>query len=162
MQQREKKTEVKGKTKTRQWLPIRLLIPDIDLDAMVVQGIDGAALRRGPGHDPDSTFPGESGNCVIAAHRNMYGWWFYRLGRLGPNSIIQLRTPHETFIYKVALITTVAETETSILRAPRALRSAPRLTLYTCTLPRGSNRIIVVANLIEDKKIKAKASNKAL
>ena len=128
------------------WLPTRLIIPDIDLDTMVVQGVDEAALRDGPGHDPASAFPGNPGNCVIAGHRNAYGWWFYKLGELGSGARILLRTPEETFTYEVASTRVLHENDTWVLRPPGP-HAAPRLTLYTCALPHGSQRIVVTANL---------------
>src|SRR5437899_3212739 len=51
----------------------RLKIERLGLDVMVVEGIDGVSLRRGPGHLPDTCRAGDSGNCVIAAHRD--GWF---------------------------------------------------------------------------------------
>src|SRR5438874_10505577 len=39
----------------------RLEVPSIHLQAMVVDGIDAVALRRGPGHLPQTCGPGESG-----------------------------------------------------------------------------------------------------
>jgi LPXTG-site transpeptidase (sortase) family protein len=138
------------------WPPTRLIIPDIDLDVIVVQGIDNKDLRRGPGHDPNSGFPGEWGNCVIAGHRNVYGSFFYRLGELGSNSIIQLCTPDQTFTYKVATTFVTASIDTSVLQAPLNKQAPPRLTLYTCTLPKTTNRIVVVANLVDDVDDKAK------
>lgn len=146
-----KKSPVWSHTHLTNWPPIRLLIPDIGLDAIVVEGVDEAALRDGPGHDPNSHFPGEHGNCIIAAHRNMYGWWFYRLGQLGANSIIKLKSPTETYTYKVAKMTVTHATDSAILADPANPNAAPRLTLYTCAIPHGSKRIVVVANQVEDK-----------
>lgn len=128
------------------WGPVRLEIPAIGLDAIVVEGIDPPALSEGPGHDPASAWPGEPGNCVIAGHRNMYGWWFYRLGMLGSGATIKLSTPQRTCVYKVAKTTIVRETDTWVLHSPPA-GAAPRLTLYTCALPHSSKRIVVVASL---------------
>src|SRR5207248_769881 len=54
----------------------RLRIERIGLQVFVVEGIDAAALRRGPGHLPGTVGPGESGNCGIASHRD---GWFARL-----------------------------------------------------------------------------------
>lgn len=55
------------------WPPTPLIIPDLNLDAVVVQGVTPDELRRGPGHDAQSDKPGGR-NCVIAAHRNVGGW----------------------------------------------------------------------------------------
>lgn len=126
------------------WEPTRLVIPGIDLDAVVVRGVSEAALREGPGHDSASSLPGQLGNCIIAAHRNSWGWWFYRLNRLPTGSPIYLKTPRRTLTYRVALQRTVAESDVRLLKK----RNGSRLVLYTCALPHGSDRIVVVANLV--------------
>src|SRR4051812_6920409 len=50
----------------------RIVIPRIDLDAIVIEGVDDDALNAGPGHFPGSAFPGEPGNAVISAHRDRH------------------------------------------------------------------------------------------
>jgi sortase A len=50
----------------------RLVIPAIDLDEVVLEGVDAAQLSAGPGHLPGSAFPGDSGNAVISAHRDRH------------------------------------------------------------------------------------------
>ncbi|MDQ3813718.1 MAG: class D sortase, partial [Armatimonadota bacterium] len=103
---------------TKRWPLTRLVIPDIGVDVVVVQGWEEATLRSGPGHLPSSALPGERGNCVIAGHRNVYGSWFYRLDELWPDSVIRLETPRQTFTYKVVEVTTVSDMDMSVLRAP--------------------------------------------
>jgi LPXTG-site transpeptidase (sortase) family protein len=132
------------KPKSRTWAPTKILIPDIHLDVVVVPGITPDKLRQGPGHDPASALPGEKGNCVIAAHRNAYGWWFYRLDRIEVDSVVQLQTPHELLTYRVALNRVVDEDDLSLLQPA----DSAQLTLYTCTLPKSDQRIVVVADLV--------------
>src|SRR5437764_5227048 len=50
----------------------RLLIPRLDMDEIVLEGVDADALNAGPGHLPGSAFPGERGNPVISAHRDRH------------------------------------------------------------------------------------------
>ena len=57
----------------------RLEIPEIGLDEIVMEGVDGTSLNVGPGHLPGSAFPGERGNSVISAHRDRH---FSRLDEL--------------------------------------------------------------------------------
>jgi LPXTG-site transpeptidase (sortase) family protein len=141
-----------GSLKThRHLLPTRLIIPAIKLDAVLVEGVGDRQLRLGPGHDPASALPGERGDCVIAAHRNAYGWWFYRLNQLPPGAKIELRTPHKTYIYQLAYSQTVHILDNYVLQPPLESDAAPRLTLYTCTLPRSDFRLVAVANLISSK-----------
>ena len=121
-----------AKTHIQDWPPTRIIVPEIDLDAVVVQGEDDASLRDGPGHDPFSALPGQSGNCVIAAHRNIYGSYFSRVDELLAGSKIVLRTPQQSFRYQVVQTFQVADTEGARIKAwsPGA---PPMLTLYTCT-----------------------------
>src|SRR4051812_1026243 len=48
---------------------IRVEIPKINLDAMVVEGSSRKQLKIAPGHITTTPVPGESGNSVITAHR---------------------------------------------------------------------------------------------
>jgi sortase A len=57
----------------------RLVIPRLQLDEIVFEGVHDDALNAGPGHLPGSAFPGEAGNSVIAAHRDRH---FARLGSI--------------------------------------------------------------------------------
>jgi LPXTG-site transpeptidase (sortase) family protein len=128
-------------------LGVQLVIPEIYLDAPVMQGIDDTALRYGPGHDPLSSQPGVPGNCVIAAHRNVWGAWFWHLPRLKKGSSIELRTSQKIYRYRVVQTRMVPDSDTSALEAP-ANASVSRLTLYTCTKPRTISRFVVIADLV--------------
>lgn len=126
------------------WPLARLSCARMKLDAVVVQGTGDSQLKRGPGHETDTSLPGGP-NCVIAAHRNAYGWWFYRLNDLQPGDFVVLQVPERKFIYRVAVSRIVSVYDTSILHSrPDA---APRLTLYSCTLPKTEKRLVVIANL---------------
>src|SRR5262249_14403036 len=51
----------------------RIEIPRVGLDWVVVEGIEDADLRKGPGHVPDTAGPdAPAGNCVIAGHRDSF------------------------------------------------------------------------------------------
>lgn len=50
----------------------RIEIPQIGLDEIVMEGVQGSSLNVGPGHLPGSAFPGERGNSVISAHRDRH------------------------------------------------------------------------------------------
>lgn len=49
-----------------------LVIPRIDLDDIVLEGVDGDDLNAAPGHLPGSALPGEKGNAIISAHRDRH------------------------------------------------------------------------------------------
>ncbi len=125
--------------------PTRLSIPEIGVDAIVVQGVDAKALARGPGHDPGSALPGENGNCVLAAHRNIYGSWFYNMDQLWAGSTVKLISRGQTFRYSVVEVRTVSEADTSVARSQPGM--PPTLTLITCTLPHSPFRLVAIAYL---------------
>lgn len=132
----------------RPWPLTRILCPEIGLNAVVVQGLSEDALRRGPGHEPRSALPGEAGNCVIAAHRNIYGSYFMRVDELLPGSIITLQTADASYRYSVIQTFVTADTDTSIKKPPSDPNSPPLLTLFTCTIPRTATRVVVTAQLL--------------
>ena len=66
-----------------------LHIPSIGLHQVVVEGISSGDLTQGPGHRPDSAWPGQPGVSVIAGKRATFGGPFARtrrhpLGRTDP------------------------------------------------------------------------------
>lgn len=138
----------KPKAKIADWPATRLVVPEIGLDTVVLQGWDDPTLRRAPGHAPKTALPGGA-NCVIAGHRNVYGSWFRRLNELLPDSVIQLVTPQATYTYRVALSYSVSDTDTTIFQPLPDANGRPQLTLMTCTLPHSSTRMITVA-MLED------------
>ncbi|RYX85231.1 class E sortase [bacterium] len=127
------------------WPLTKITIPDIDLDAYVVQGWDNVSLRRGPGHYENSSALGE-GNCVIAGHRNVYGSPFANLDRLLPGASIILENKNGSFNYVVDSTTAVSASDWSVTKQPPA-GSPASLTLMTCTIPHTPSRVIVKAYL---------------
>jgi len=125
------------------WQPTRIVIPDLHIDAVVINGFDEAALRRGPAHDPRSALPGQAGNCVIAAHRNVYGSWFANIDQLQAESLVQLITPNATYNYHAVSISRISENDRSVLNPPA--NNGSSLTLITCTLPHSTDRVVVTA-----------------
>lgn len=127
------------------WSLTKITIPDIDLDAYVVQGWDDASLRRGPGHYERSSLPGQ-GNCVIGGHRNVYGSPFDKLDTLFPGSSIVLENENGSFTYAVDSISTTSASDWSVTLPPQP-NQRPVLTLVTCTIPHTPNRVILRAIL---------------
>ena len=73
-----------------------LSIPRVRLSAVVLHGSDAQTLRRGPGHLENTAFPGESGNVVIAGHRDSF---FGPLRNITRGDDIFLDTPKGQFHY---------------------------------------------------------------
>ena len=136
-----------AKPKIARWPLTKMSIPDINLNAFVVQGWEDDRLRRGPGHYELSSPLGE-GNCVIAGHRNVYGSPFGDLDHLYAGSNITLENRNGTFTYVVDTITTASASDWSVTQPPPP-GSRPVLTLLTCTLPHTPNRVVVRALLAQ-------------
>jgi LPXTG-site transpeptidase (sortase) family protein len=116
----------------------RLRIAAIDLDAIVIEGTDRPALRRGPGHVKWTALPGDAGNCAIAAHRAS---WFRRLPDLAAGDPVWVETPGSKLKYVVQKQCVVTPDRSDLLdRGP-----APSLTLITCTEARADSehRVLV-------------------
>jgi sortase A len=63
--------------------------------------VSKADLRKGPGHYPGSSFPGQAGNAAIAGHRTTYGAPFNRIDELVPGDKITVLTMQGKFTYEV-------------------------------------------------------------
>jgi sortase A len=120
-------------------------MPKLDAHYAVVQGTDTGSLRKGPGHYPDTSFPGQGGTVAIAGHRTTYLAPFNGIDKLKPGDDIVLDMPYGKFTYAVDKTRIVQPTETSVVnRVP----GAEQLVLSAChPLYSASQRIIVFARL---------------
>jgi sortase A len=132
-----------------------LSIPKIDLQAAVLEGTGRKSLLLAPGHLKKTAWPGETGNAVIAAHRDTF---FRRLNELRNGDDIYVRRSGRRYHYTVASTAVVGPNETSVIRPS----TDARLTLLTCWPPYyigpAPKRLVVVATLRADA---AQASNKS-
>jgi sortase A len=132
----------------------RIIIPAIDIDVVVVEGVTPAALRAGAGHYPSTPLPCEDGNVAIAGHRTTYGRPFHNLDLLQAGDEIILETPIGRCTYAVSEASPliVRPDDVSVI-APTA---EPSLTLTTCH-PKGSarQRLIVQATRVDTTSIPA-------
>ena len=102
-----------------------LSIPRLGLSAIVLNGSDARTLRRGPGHLETTPLPGQSGNTVIAGHRDSF---FQPLRDIRVGDDIFIATPRGRFRYRVASLRVVPPFDLSVLEPT----DAPTLTLITC------------------------------
>jgi sortase A len=103
----------------------RLVIPAIELDEIVMEGVGDEELNAGPGHLPGSVLPGERGNAVISAHRDRH---FSRLGALQVGDEITTETAgHRRLKWIVIARRVVRSHEPALFSTPD-----PTLTLTTC------------------------------
>jgi sortase A len=102
----------------------RLLIPAVQLDEVIAEGVGDDELDAGPGHLPGSASPGEPGNAVISAHRDRH---FHSLGRvvIGDTVITETRSARTTWVITGRKI--VGRYQPSLFPS-----AEPELTLTTC------------------------------
>jgi sortase A len=122
----------------------RLRADAIGLDEVVVHGTEGATLRSGPGHYPDTPLPGARGTVAIAGHRSTYGAPFRDVDELAPGDRIELRMPYGRFTYRVERTRIVAPAAIWVTRRV----AYDRLVLTAChPLYSAAERIVVFARL---------------
>jgi len=103
----------------------RLEIPRLNVSVMVMEGDDDATLARAVGHVSGTALPWESGNAVMAGHRDTF---FRPLKDLRSGDAIRMTTTRGTFDYHVVRTEIVKPDDVSSL-APTSVRT---LTLVTC------------------------------
>jgi sortase A len=78
-----------------------LQMPRLGATYTVVQGTDDSSLQRGPGHYPQTPFPGLGDTVAIAGHRTTYLAPFRNIDQLRPGDRIVLTMRYAQFTYKV-------------------------------------------------------------
>ena len=126
----------------------RIHLPSIGRKYVVVQGTGVDTLRKGPGHYPSTSFPGENATVAIAGHRTTYGAPFHDIDQLKRGQLIILTMPYGRFTYSVERTRIVGPNATWIERkAP----GEERLVLSAChPLYSASHRIVAFARLIDE------------
>lgn len=136
----------------------RLVIPGIELDEVIVEGVGSMELNASPGHLPDTPLPGAVGNAVISAHRDLH---FRRLGRLGVGDTLTTATQYHRVTWRITERRVVHEDAAALFQTPgrtltlttcwpiRAIGPAPERLLLTAvpvdSTPAPSSRIAVSA-----------------
>ena len=139
----------------------RIIMPDLDVNAIVVEGTSPAALRAGAGHYPNTPLPGAAGNVGIAGHRTTYGRPFNRIDELDVGDTIKLETPLAVYTYRVVRhpdhVPGACDNGACWITHPNdwsvvAPTTVGMLTMTTCH-PKGSadQRLIVRAQLVSTK-----------
>ena len=123
-----------------------LRAPAMDgLDVIVVQGTDTASLEKGPGHFPDTSFPGERGTVGIAGHRTTYGAPFRYADSMERGDRIVLEMPYAKFVYRVQKTAIVDPRNVGVVRNV----GYERLVLTSChPLYSAAQRLIVFARMV--------------
>jgi sortase A len=122
-------------------------IPKIKLDVMLVEGTSHSSLLNGPGHLDDTPAPGESGNSVMAAHRDTF---FRHLNDLGRGDDIFVRRAGRAYHYIVKRKAVVQPNDVTVVKPS----PENRLTLITCYpvqyIGPAPQRLVVIAERVED------------
>ena len=119
-------------------------IPAIGLEQVVVQGVGSTQTKLGPGHDPSTPLPGQTGNVVVVGRRTTYGGPFHHLNDLRSGDQILVTTRQGQFEYTVAGAAIIPLGSTM----PIKLTTDDRLTLVTSNPPYlARSELVVVAKL---------------
>jgi sortase A len=100
-------------------------IARLGLTAVIVQGASSDILQRAVGHLSETALPGDSGNVVLAAHRDTF---FRPLKGIRVGDAIIVRTYTGEYEYVVVSTAVVSPDAVEVLRPTRE----PTLTLVTC------------------------------
>ena len=130
---------------------LRLEIPEIGRDDIVVPGVDLDDLKDGPGHYPDTPLPGQLGNAAIAGHRTTYGAPFFDVDQLEPgDEIITTLLNGDRFVYEVTSTQVVSASDYWVVttRDP----NIAELTLTSCHPKYTARDRIVVHSVLNPEK----------
>jgi sortase A len=124
----------------------RIKIPEIDLNIVVVEGTDTESLRKGPGHYPETAFPGQPGTVAIAGHRTTYLAPFRHIDDIDRGDEVVLEMPYATFTYRFEKQRIVDPSQVEVVRDV----GHDRLVLTAChPLYSAAQRIVVFARLVD-------------
>lgn len=135
---------------------LRIVMEDINVDRITVEGVGVDDLRKGPGHYRTTPMPCTAGNASIAGHRTTYGAPFHRVDELQPGDEIQIETLQGVCTYRVREYTDadgvargyfiVSPSATEVL----GQETGENLLTLTACHPKytARQRIIVVAELV--------------
>ena len=123
---------------------LRIVIPSINVDSQVVQGVGWEQLKKGVGQHIGTADPGRNGNLVLSAHDDIFGEIFRHLDQLQPGDDIQIYTASQIYTYVITGSRLVAPTDVSVMNAT----GYPSTTLISCyPYLVDKQRIVVFADL---------------
>ena len=133
---------------------LRLEIPAIGRDDIVVPGVALNDLKDGPGHYPDTPLPGQLGNAAIAGHRTTYGAPFFDVDQLSAgDEIITTLLNGDRFVYEVTNVDVVSASDYWVVTTTDP--NIAELTLTSCHPKYTARDRIVVRSVLNP----AKSSN---
>jgi LPXTG-site transpeptidase (sortase) family protein len=127
-----------------------IIIRSIGMDVVMVEGTGTGDLRQGPGHWPETPFPGQGGNFVVSGHRTTYGAPFLKLNKVKVGDEIDLVLPYGLARYTVTRVVIVLPTQVEEV----AQRGKEQVSLAAChPIYSAKQRIVVQGDLISFKLI---------
>ncbi len=125
-----------------------LNIPRLGVSKAIVAGVSVKDLREGPGHFPNTPFPGQLGNAAIAGHRTTYGSPFLHIDELQAGDAIEITTIlGDVYLYQVTASEVVSKADYFVVTNSDPNKAT--LTLVTCTpIGTASHRLITYADLV--------------
>ncbi|MDT8283422.1 MAG: class GN sortase [Gammaproteobacteria bacterium] len=126
------------------WPVAKLLVPQYDIEQIVLAGDSGSSLAFGPGYSFAGAEPNTTGTAMISAHRDTH---FRFLKKIKPGDTIILQTTKKTIHYKVDSLN-IVDSKTYRLQS---VSDRQTLVLVTCfpfeaITPGGSLRYLVFAH----------------
>lgn len=123
----------------------RIVVPELDLDAVIVEGTDTGTLQKGPGHYPETGLPGQGRMVGVAGHRTTYLAPFRHIDRLQRGDRVVIKMPYGDFTYEVERTRIVEPTDVGIVRDT----GEERIVLTAChPLYSAAQRYAVFARLV--------------
>jgi sortase A len=120
---------------------LRLVIPEINVDQSIVQGVDWEALRLGIGQLNNGVTPADdSGNVILSAHNDIYNEIFRHLDQLEPGDEFQIFTQTQVYSYVITGWDVVEPTDVHVLNN----RDGATATLISCYPYKVDDKRIVV------------------
>lgn len=126
---------------------LQLIIPQIGVDHVIVQGVDWEALKSGVGQVLNGVNPtDDAGNLVLAAHNDIFGEIFRHLDQLEPGMEFQVRTQSQVFTYVITGFDIVEPTDVHVM-APRGGATATLISCYPYRV--NDKRYIIYADRVD-------------
>jgi sortase A len=126
------------------WPVARMIVPEHEIDLVVLEGDSGNVLAFGPGHMTLSSLPGQPGNSIISGHRDTS---FRFLERVRVGDRITMQTREGSMVPFKVIATQIIDAAVLDMNIETDI---PLLTLVTCypfdaVVPGGSERYLVFA-----------------
>jgi sortase A len=122
----------------------RIVIPAIDVDAPIVNGVTWEDLKKGVGQLPGSANPGERGNMYLSAHNDIFGEIFRYLEKLELGDEFFVYSGDQSYRYLITSKRVIEPTDVSVMYPT----TEPIATLQTCyPYLVDTHRLVVVGEL---------------